>query len=469
MFADGYANAAMGPVLTILSREDLYGAWLKGGERNKSLLSAMVFAGVPRSPTAFGWISDKVGRKFAMFLCTAIIFVFSILAACSAGPTPQVLINCLIAFRFFLGIGLGGEYPSGSVAAAEATEHGSVNKKKQQRLFIWATNSQLDLAFTIAWLVALALYKIFGDNHLRAVWRGTLLLGAIPPLLLLIARMFMDEPDAYKKNSMRHVRIPYWLIIKRYWLKLAAVSIVWFIYNWVTFPFGIYSGIITEKAVGENATLYQTLAWGALVNSFYVPGTIVGSFISDFIGPKYTMMFGLCMQAIFGFAMSGAYNKLTEGSVAGFAVMYGLFLAFGEVGPGNNLGLLASKSVGPTAARGQLYGIAAAVGKTGAFIGTYTFPYIQKSMDKRSQYLSDTGLFWIGSALAIFSATVTFFGVHNIKPDHMIEEDAAFREYLAAHGFDVSQIGEPGHRDGDVGVEGAVVRDADVYEQETKH
>lgn len=53
----------------------------------------------------------------------------------------------------------------------------------------------------------------------------------------------------------------------------------------------------------------------------------------------------------------------------------------------------------------------------------------------------------------------------------MQEEDAAFREYLAAHGFDVSQIGEPGHRDGDVdpAVGGAVPRDADVYEQDVKH
>lgn len=60
------------------------------------------------------------------------------------------------------------------------------------------------------------------------MWRGTLLLGAIPPLVLLFARLFMDEPEAYKKNSMRHTRIPYLLIIKRYWLKLAAVSLVWF-------------------------------------------------------------------------------------------------------------------------------------------------------------------------------------------------------------------------------------------------
>lgn len=45
MFADGYANAAMGPVLTILSRPDMYKEWLVGGETNRSLLTAMVFAG----------------------------------------------------------------------------------------------------------------------------------------------------------------------------------------------------------------------------------------------------------------------------------------------------------------------------------------------------------------------------------------------------------------------------------------
>jgi hypothetical protein len=39
-------------------------------------------------------------------------------------------------------------------------------------------------------------------------------------------------------------------------------------------------------------------------------------------------------------------------------------------GPGNCVGLLASKS-SPTAVRGQFYGAAAAVGKIGAFVGTW--------------------------------------------------------------------------------------------------
>ena len=86
------------------------------------------------------------------------------------------------------------------------------------------------------------------------------------------------------------------------------------------------------------------------------------------------MIFGLVAQAIVGFIMSGLYAKLTE-HIAAFAVVYGIFLSLGEAGPGNNLGLLASKS-GPTAVRGQYYGIAAAVGKVGAYVGTWAFPPI---------------------------------------------------------------------------------------------
>lgn len=70
-----------------------------------------------------------------------------ILMACSSGPTPQVLINCLIAFRFLVGIGIGGEYPCGSTAAAESTENPGVKKSHQQRYFVWATHFIIDMGF----------------------------------------------------------------------------------------------------------------------------------------------------------------------------------------------------------------------------------------------------------------------------------------------------------------------------------
>lgn len=56
-----------------------------------------------------------------------------------------------------------------------------------------ATNTMLDLAFAISYFVCLVLLWIFGMNHLNAVWRITLGLGVVPPLLLLYFRLKMSE------------------------------------------------------------------------------------------------------------------------------------------------------------------------------------------------------------------------------------------------------------------------------------
>ena len=62
-----------------------------------------------------------------------------------------------------------------------------------------------------------------------------------------------------------------------------------------------------------------------------MPGTLIGAFTVDYLGPKYTMISGLLAQALFGFIMSGTYPSL-KNNVAGFAVIYGIFLSFGEFG-----------------------------------------------------------------------------------------------------------------------------------------
>jgi hypothetical protein len=137
----------------------------------------------------------------------------------------------------------------------------------------------------------------------------------------------------------------------------------------LTPAFGMFAGDITVGAIGENPSLYQTLGWGCLINFFYVPGAFIGAWMADWLGPKKCMIFGSIMQAAFGFALSGAYEWFAR-HTAGFAIVYGIFLSWGEVGPGNNVGLFAAKGIAPTAARAQLYSIAAASGKVGAFIGT---------------------------------------------------------------------------------------------------
>ncbi|KAN0127352.1 Major facilitator superfamily domain containing protein [Lactarius tabidus] len=286
---------------------------------------------------------------------TGIVALFSGLSAASSGAhhSANGMLTMLCACRFLLGIGVGAEYPCGSVAASEQSEEEGIAKNAQHRWFALATNTMIDLGFVISSFVPLVLYWIFGKDHLRAVWRLSLGLGVFPALAVLIWRLNMQNPTSYKKNSMRDTRIPYWLVIKRYWVNLLAISLTWFIYDFITYPFGIYSSTVVNTITGGNDSLSVVFGWATVINLFYLPGTIGGAFVVDYLGPKYTMITGLLLQAIFGFVMSGLYDQLKK-HIAAFAVIYGIFLSFGELGPGNCLGLLAAKS-GPTAVPALLF------------------------------------------------------------------------------------------------------------------
>jgi MFS family permease len=136
-----------------------------------------------------GYLSDKIGRKFGMMAATAIVTVFSGLSAASSGANNSLggMLAMLSAMRyvirqgasggreliknivrFLLGIGVGAEYPCGSVSASEQSEEPGINKKAQHRWFTLATNSMIDFGFVVAAFVPFVLYKmcVFAILHL---------------------------------------------------------------------------------------------------------------------------------------------------------------------------------------------------------------------------------------------------------------------------------------------------------------
>lgn len=292
------------------------------------------------------------------------------------------------------------------------------------------------------------LVLIFTENHLRAAWRVALGLGVVPPLSLLWLRIKLKEPNEYNRHKMN--KYPWLLIIKFYWWRLAVVSLIWFIYDFSAYSFGIYSSSWLYLIIGDTYPLWVSFGWATVINAFYVPGAFVGAFISDWIGPRYALAMGALLQGIVGFIMTGIYKYLnTPAHVAGFVVIYGIFLALGEVGPGDNIGLIASKT-SATAIRGQYYGIAAAIGKVGAFVGTYVFPYIVDAAGdnviKQGQYP-----FYVSSALCIVSGLVALFLLPHIGQDTISEEDEKFKAYLERNGFDTSTMGTKQYREAQSG------------------
>jgi hypothetical protein len=108
------------------------------------------------------------------------------------------------------------------------------------------------------------------------------------------------------------------------------------------------------------------------------------------------------------------------------------------------------------AGRGQYYGIAAAVGKIGAFAGSYALDAIQKAAGDDA-VAAGRNPFFVASSLAFVAAGLVLLLPH-IGQDTIDQEDVKFREYLQANGYDTSKMGlqsvSETSSDGETGLEG---------------
>ena len=112
------------------------------------VVGAIAFAGTVVGQLVFGFTSDHWSRTNSLLVSTVILIVFTALTAGSYyHGDPVGMFNMLTAWRFFVGIGIGGEYPAGSVGCAESS--GELKKGTRNRWFILFTNTMIDWGFVI--------------------------------------------------------------------------------------------------------------------------------------------------------------------------------------------------------------------------------------------------------------------------------------------------------------------------------
>lgn len=68
------------------------------------------------------------------------------------------------------------------------------------------------------------------NGHYSTIWRTSLGIGVVFPLVLFVLRLRLKEPEEFATQSMRR-QTPYWLVLRFYWFRLLCVSLVWFLYN----------------------------------------------------------------------------------------------------------------------------------------------------------------------------------------------------------------------------------------------
>jgi len=132
----------------------------------------------------FGWVAEKIGR-LPTLLITIVLFVSMDVACLFAWSGASMLV-----FRFFQGIGTGGEVP---VASAYINEF--IGAKKRGRFFLL-----YELIFPVgllfAGLAGYFLVPVYG-------WRALFIVGLVPAVLMIPLRIFMPESPRWLASKGR--------------------------------------------------------------------------------------------------------------------------------------------------------------------------------------------------------------------------------------------------------------------------
>ncbi|XP_022963524.1 inorganic phosphate transporter 1-4-like [Cucurbita moschata] len=170
-------------------------------------VNGVAFCGTLAGQLFFGWLGDKMGRKRVYGVTLMLMVVCSIGSGLSFGHNSQSVMTTLCFFRFWLGFGIGGDYPLSATIMSE------YSNKKTRGAFIAAVFAMQGFGILGGGIFAVFISMVFKakfDAPAYAVdpvastvpqadyiWRIILMVGALPAALTYYWRMKMPETARY--------------------------------------------------------------------------------------------------------------------------------------------------------------------------------------------------------------------------------------------------------------------------------
>lgn len=403
-FTDAYDLFIIGIALSLLKEQWHLSATQVGLLGSSTLIATLLGAFV------FGYIADRVGRK-AIYGLEALIMAIGALA-CAFAPNFW----WLLAFRFILGLGIGGDYPVSGVIMSEYS-----NKKNRGRL-VGLVFSMQALGLIVGPVVAMTFLAAGIDHDL--VWRLMLGFGAIPALGVIYFRRTLPESPRYlaqvkgeTQRAAAHIHAYSGGTVSAAATETRVAHSLWQFFtsrknlmlvlgtagSWFLLDYAYYGNTISTplvlQSVAPHATLLQTTAWSLLIFTIAAaPGYVFAVSFIDRIGHRRLQWIGFLMMALC-FALIGAVPGMTQ-MLLPFLLLYGLSYFFTEFGP-NVTTFVIPTEVFPVSKRATGHGIAAGIGKLGAFIGVFVFPILTTQLGLANTLLLSAICALAGAALTL--------------------------------------------------------------------
>ncbi|KAL3648783.1 Low affinity inorganic phosphate transporter 1 [Castilleja foliolosa] len=390
-------------------------------------INGVAFCGTLSGQLFFGWLGDKMGRKKVYGITLMLMVLCSIASGLSFSNKPKSVMATLCFFRFWLGFGIGGDYPLSATIMSEYAN------KKTRGAFIAAVFAMQGFGILAGGTVAIIISSAFKsaypspsyqENPILStvseadyVWRLIVMFGAIPAGLTYYWRMKMPETARYTalvaKNAKQaatdmsrvlHVEIEedqenverialdrsssFGLFskefVRRHGLHLLGTTSTWFLldiafYSQNLFQKDIFSAIgwippaKTMNALEEVYKIARAQTLIAICST--VPGYWFTVFFIDRIGRFVIQLMGFFFMTVFMFGLAIPYDHWShKDNRIGFVVMYSLTFFFANFGP-NATTFVVPAEIFPARLRSSCHGISAAAGKAGAIIGAFGFLY----------------------------------------------------------------------------------------------
>ena len=409
-FTDAYDLFVIGTVAALVKTQwnlsTTQTSWVTGA----AILGAFVGAFV------FGRIADIFGRK-VVYITVAAIMIFGALAAALA---PSFIF--LVIARQILGLGIGGDYPVSAVLMSEYS-----NRADRGRL-VGLVFSMQAVGLIVGPLVGIVLLSSGVSDPLA--WRILLGLGALPAAGVIYFRAKMPESPRFTAlvkgradmaatelhqfangavdastvtdDGTHLMGIRQFLANPRLLLMLVGTAGCWFLFDYAYYGNTLSLPSILSE-VSPNASIELKLFLSlALFVIFALPGYALAVWKMDKIGHRRLQFIGFAVMAAC-FILLGAVPTLTS-TVAPFIAIFGVSYLFTEFGPNMTTFVLPSE-VFPVHMRTTGHGVAAGIGKLGAFVGVFLVPQL-------AQHIGLRGLLYVAGGAAVLGFLLT-----NVLPE----------------------------------------------------
>uniref|UniRef100_A0A0C9S7K2 TSA: Wollemia nobilis Ref_Wollemi_Transcript_13345_1954 transcribed RNA sequence n=1 Tax=Wollemia nobilis TaxID=56998 RepID=A0A0C9S7K2_9CONI len=423
-FTDAYDLFCIPPVSKLLGRLYYDGRQLPPSEN--TAVNGIALCGTFAGHLFFGWLGDRIGRKRVYGITLMLMIISSIASGFSIGSSPQAVITSLCFFRFWLGFGIGGDYP---LSATIMAEYANTRTRGSFMATIFALQGFGILAGSaVAIIVSASFNSAFGPNptfvQQDLVWRIILMFGAVPALFTYYWRMKMPETARFTALVAKNARQaaedmsrvlnvdideeeedisrieseerPFGLFSKAFaklhGLDLLGTALAWFLVDIAFYSNNLFQKDIYEavgwlnKSKCDKSGVYKPGYKNPLEEVFYIaraqalialcgtlPGYLFTVLLIERIGRFPIQLSGFLFMSVFIFVL-GIWYEFWKSHEQGFLVIYSLTFFFSNFGP-NTTTFIVPAELFPARLRSTCHGISGASGKAGAIIGAFGFLY----------------------------------------------------------------------------------------------